>query len=164
MDEKSLVSRSKFLSLILRHKPDEINLKLDENGYGDVNHIISNMNISFNDLEEIVSTNDKKRFEFNEDKSKIRACQGHSIDVELDLKEQIPPKTLYHGTKIDNLSSIFKSGITKQKRNFVHLSEDIKTAKKVGNRHGNSIVLHIKAKQMHNEGYKFYLSNKIMFG
>lgn len=154
---------SKFLSLVLRHKPDTISLNLDENGWADVTALIEKCNqhnviLSKILLDEIVATNEKQRFAFNDDKSKIRANQGHSITVELDLEEKMPPEILYHGTAERFLDSILKNGILKQSRQQVHLSANIDTAQKVGTRHGKPVVLTVKAAAMYNAGHKFYLS------
>jgi len=158
---------SKFMSLVLRHKPEDIGLQLDEHGWAKVDELISKMNtrgipINFEIINEVVETNDKKRFAFNEDKTLIRASQGHSIEVELNLPEKVPPDTLYHGTATKYLDSILKSGLQKQNRRHVHLSATIETAKAVGSRHGKPVVLVINAKQMLVTGFKFYLSeNKV---
>ncbi len=154
---------SKFLSLVLRHKPDTISLNLDENGWADISELIEkcnqhNIHLSKILLDEIVATNEKQRFAFNDDKSKIRANQGHSITVELDLEEKMPPEILYHGTAERFLDSILKNGILKQSRQQVHLSANIDTAQKVGARHGKPVVLRVKASAMYNAGHKFYLS------
>lgn len=156
-------NNSKFLSLILRHKPETIGLKLDEHGWVSVPLLLEQMNkngrdIDLNELEHIVETNDKKRFEFNADKSKIRASQGHSLGVDLQYEAQTPPDILYHGTAITSLDSIKESGLSKMKRDHVHLSSDINTATKVGGRHGNQIIFHVLAGEMVKEGYKFYNS------
>ncbi len=109
-------------------------------------------------LEKIVDTNDKKRFAFSEDKTKIRASQGHSIDIDLDLQPVKPPSILYHGTATRFLDSIMKTGLQKQNRTHVHLSKDIDTATNVGSRYGKVIVLKIGAGKMNENGYKFYCS------
>ncbi|KXH83396.1 RNA 2'-phosphotransferase [Chryseobacterium kwangjuense] len=154
---------SKFLSLILRHQPETIQLKLDENGWADVSELITKsakgrMHFTFADLEEVVETNNKKRFAFNEDKTRIRASQGHSIDIDLDLKAAQPPDFLYHGTAEANISSILENGIEKRTRQHVHLSADKETATKVGMRHGKPMILTIRTKTMHEAGIIFYLS------
>lgn len=156
-------SLGKFLSLILRHKPEVINITLDEHGWANVDDLIkgiqkSNKSFNLQILERIVEENNKNRYSFSEDKKKIRANQGHSINVNLDMKESIPPDTLYHGTATRFLNSILQQGITKQNRQFVHLSHDYVTARSVGARHGEPIVLSINSKQMLSDGYKFYLS------
>lgn len=153
----------RFLSLILRHHPETIGITLDEYGWADVKQLLQNMNehgknINMKILETIVAENDKQRYSFNEDHSKIRANQGHSINVNLQLASKIPPDILYHGTAKRFLNSIAKTGLQKMTRQYVHLSKDIPTALKVGQRHGNAIVLKVNAKQMHQKGYTFYLS------
>jgi putative RNA 2'-phosphotransferase len=154
---------SKFLSYILRHHPELIDLNLDEKGWANVNEIIAksandNQGFTFDELNEIVETNDKKRFVFNEDKTRIRANQGHSIGIDLNLKPQQPPELLYHGTAQANVDSILKNGIEKRSRQHVHLSLDIETATKVGMRHGKPIILTISTGKMFEDGILFYLS------
>ncbi|MEI3788710.1 MULTISPECIES: RNA 2'-phosphotransferase [unclassified Chryseobacterium] len=154
---------SKFLSLILRHQPETIQLTLDENGWVDVDELITKsakgrMHFSFEELEEVVETNNKKRFAFNEDKTRIRASQGHSIDIDLALKPAQPPDFLYHGTAETNISSILAKGIDKRSRQHVHLSSDKETAAKVGMRHGKPVILTIRTNTMHEDGIPFYLS------
>ncbi len=109
-------------------------------------------------LDEIVRTDSKQRYAFNEDKSLIRANQGHSIPVDVELEEKEPPEFLWHGTGKKYVDSIDKQGLIPKSRLYVHLSVDDETAKKVGKRHGEPILYHVKAKQMYNDGYKFYLS------
>lgn len=154
---------SKLMSLVLRHEPEKIGLTLDENGWANVNELIEKVNkegIKLNEeiLDNVVATNDKKRFAFNADKTKIRASQGHSIKVELDLPVTTPPDILYHGTTNRFLESIFTTGLKKQNRQHVHLSATVETATAVGTRHGKPIILIVKAKAMYDAGYKFYLS------
>jgi putative RNA 2'-phosphotransferase len=151
------------LSYILRHHPELIDLNLDEKGWANVNEIIAksandNQGFTFDELNEIVETNDKKRFVFNEDKTRIRANQGHSIGIDLNLKPQQPPELLYHGTAQANVDSILKNGIEKRSRQHVHLSLDIETATKVGMRHGKPIILTISTGKMFEDGILFYLS------
>ena len=165
--EKQLKHISKFMSLVLRHRPEEIGLTLDENGWANVEELINRMNAKGADankaiIELIVATNDKKRFAFNEDKTMIRASQGHSIEVELDLQPTTAPDLLYHGTAERSVAGILQSGIQKQSRQHVHLSETIETAKAVGSRHGRPVIFIIDAKQMQADGLVFYLSaNKV---
>lgn len=152
------------MSLVLRHQPEAIGLQLDEHGWASVDELIQKINESGTkaDLETIrlaVDTNDKKRFSFNEDQSMIRANQGHSIEVELNLKTAIPPDILYHGTATRFLESILKEGLTKQQRQHVHLSWQLETAKAVGARHGKPAILNIDAKAMQQDGFVFYLSD-----
>lgn len=154
---------SKFLSLVLRHQPQKIGLIIDENGWVNVDELLNKLNqyhwqIDRQILEEIVKTNDKQRFAFDETKEKIRASQGHSIDVDLGLLPIEPPEILYHGTADKYILSIQKEGLKSQSRQHVHLSENIETATKVGQRHGKVIVLQIKAKEMYKNGFFFYLS------
>ena len=154
---------SKFLSFVLRHKPETINLVLDENGWANVEELITKSTndshgFTFEELDEIVLTNDKKRFIFNEDKTKIRANQGHSIEIDLALKPQQPPEFLYHGTAQNNVESILENGIEKRNRQHVHLSQDKETATKVGMRHGKPLILTIKTGKMFEDGILFYLS------
>jgi putative RNA 2'-phosphotransferase len=156
--KSELVSRSKFLSLVLRHKPEEIGLVLDEHGWANVQELLSKTKMTFVELQEIVDTNDKKRFAFNEDKTKIRASQGHSIDIELDLNPVTPPDVLYHGTATRFWDSISQTGLEKRSRQHVHLSSTEETAYKVGIRHGKPLILVIDSKSMHQKGYVFYLS------
>ena len=163
MNEKITKDISKFLSLILRHSPETIGLKLDENGWADVEELIAKCSKKGNILDSqlldyVVKNNDKKRFAFNEDKTKIRASQGHSIEVELNLIETIPPEILYHGTATRFLESILQQGLQKKSRQHVHLSATVETATAVGSRHGKVAILIIDAERMQNEGFKFYLS------
>ena len=154
---------SKFISLILRHKPEEVGITLDDFGWAKVEDLINGINnsgrrIDKEILEEIVRTDNKQRYSFNEDKTKIRANQGHSIPVKVDLKELEPPETLYHGTATKSLKGIQKQGIKSMSRLYVHLSKDFETAKQVGTRHGECVILVINAKRMYEDGIKFYLS------
>lgn len=153
----------KFISLILRHNPKVINITLDENGWGNVDELIKGINkagkhIDFNTLERLVYENNKQRYSFSEDKLKIRANQGHSIKVDVELNEKIPPEYLYHGSAISFLDSIMDIGIQKQSRQYVHLSADSNTPYSVGKRHGNPIILKINSIVMYEDGYKFYFS------
>lgn len=161
--DKTLVKTSKFLSLILRHKPDEIGLTLDENGWADVEELIRLANLkgiklTREILEAVVSGNDKKRFVLSEDKRRIRANQGHSINVELGIASSVPPQFLYHGTATRFIESIKAQGINSGSRQHVHLSQDIATAITVGARHGKPEVLTILAAEMAQTGHLFYLS------
>lgn len=161
--DKNLVKTSKFLSLILRHRPDEIGLVLDENGWADVDELIrlanrKGSNISRGCLEAVVSENDKKRFTLSEDGRRIRANQGHSINVELGLSPSVPPQFLYHGTATRFLESIRVQGIHSGDRQHVHLSPDFATAITVGARHGKPVVLTILAGDMAQSGQLFFLS------
>ena len=163
MNEKTAKSVSKFLSLVLRHSPETIELKLDENGWPDVDELIEKCNkkrktLNSELLDYVVENNDKKRFAFNEDKTKIRASQGHSISVELDLAETEPSEFLYHGTVAKFLENIKKEGLQKMSRQHVHLSKDSETAIKVGSRRGVAQILTVRSGEMFKDGFKFYLS------
>ena len=152
-----------FLSLILRHKPETVGITLDKHGWANVKDLIAGINstgrtIDMNALEEIVRTDNKGRYSFNDNKTLIRANQGHSIPVDVELKEEYPPSMLYHGTATRFLDSIKKHGIKPMERLYVHLSSDFETAIKVGSRHGSSAVLAIDTEQMYKDGAKFYLS------
>lgn len=163
MSNKTHKNISKLMSLALRHKPEHLNLKLDENGWVGVEDLIVGMTnkgkeVDRNLLEKIVEENDKQRFAFNEDKSKIRANQGHSIKVDVELKETTPPEFLYHGTVEKFLDPIKKGGLQKMSRQHVHLSENLETATKVGERRGIPIILTVNSGLMHKNGSVFYLS------
>ena len=161
--EKEARRISKFLSLVLRHKPETIELNLDENGWADVDELLEKVNnhglpVNRSTLEHVVATNNKKRFTYNDSGSKIRASQGHSINVDLGLENQCPPDILYHGTAERFLSSILERGLIKGSRQHVHLSQDLNTATKVGSRHGKPVILKIDALKMYKSGYAFYIS------
>ncbi|WP_312075120.1 RNA 2'-phosphotransferase [Chryseobacterium sp.] len=163
MNEQHKKKTSKFLSYVLRHHPELIGLDLDQNGWANVDELIKKstndtQGLTFEELCEIVETNDKKRFVFNEDKTRIRANQGHSIAIDLNLKPQQPPEFLYHGTAQANVDSILENGIEKRSRQHVHLSLDKETATKVGMRHGKPIILTILSGKMHQDRNLFYLS------
>lgn len=159
-----LTSLSKFISLILRHKPEVIGITLDEHGWADVNELISGINSSgkytldMSILEEVVRTDNKQRYSFSEDRTKIRANQGHSVNVDVELRECEPPEYLYHGTAERFVQSILRQGLTPQTRQYVHLSKDTDTAEKVGKRHGKPRIFTVAAGEMYRRGYKFYLS------
>lgn len=154
---------SKFLSYVLRHNPDKYGLTMDSRGWVSVDEII---NASVQDgypleretIEEIVATNNKKRFSYSEDGTKIRANQGHSVKVDLGFTALTPPEKLYHGTAIKNIESIKVTGLQKMNRHHVHLSKDRETAKQVGGRHGKPVILIIDTQAMHEKGFSFYCS------
>lgn len=158
----SVIDLSRFLSFILRHKPESIGIKLDEHGWARVDELISGVNkthfLTMEMLEEIVRTDEKMRYSFNSDKTLIRANQGHSIPVDVEPKELDPPSVLYHGTAEKYVDSIEKNGLIPKSRLYVHLSSDFETAVNVGSRHGNPVVYSVDAKSMLRDGYKFYLS------
>jgi len=158
----SLNETSKFISLILRHKPEVIGISLDEHGWANVSELIEGISkqqpFDMAMLEEIVATDNKQRYSFNEDKTLIRANQGHSIPVDVELPEKEPPEFLWHGTGEKYTESIDKIGLIPKSRLYVHLSADESTAKAVGIRHGKLAMYKVKSGEMFNDGYKFYLS------
>lgn len=154
---------SKFLSLILRHSPEIIKLKLDKNGWANVDELITKsrpkIKLTVKVLEEVIATNDKKRFSFNNDKTKVRANQGHSLkNINLEFESIKPPLFLYHGTVSKFMQSIKEEGLQKMNRQYVHLSKDRTTAINVGNRRGKAIVLSIRSGDMYKQGYIFHCS------
>ncbi len=164
ISEKQIANISKFLSLVLRHQPETIGIQLDQNGWTDITELIAKSNgygIQFDreTLNHIVETNSKKRFAINDTNDKIRASQGHSIEIELGYTNQIPPELLFHGTAVKFVKSILDTGLEKRNRQHVHLSADIETAIKVGQRHGNPIVFKILAEQMYNDKFEFFISD-----
>lgn len=164
LNEKDTTRISKFLSLVLRHKPKTIDIVLDDNGWADVNTLIQKSAIKgvrfdFPTLQHIVDTNAKKRFAFNDAFDKIRANQGHSIEIDLGYTAQEPPEILYHGTATRFIGSILQTGLEKRQRHHVHLSKDTSTAINVGQRHGQPVVLEVLALQMYHDKYEFFLSD-----
>ncbi|MCI8371941.1 MAG: RNA 2'-phosphotransferase [Lachnospiraceae bacterium] len=154
---------SVFISLVLRHNPGAAQITLDEHGWADVKELLAGVNntgrsIDRETLEEIVRTDQKQRYSFSEDHSLIRANQGHSISVDVELKEQEPPEVLYHGTAQRFLDLIRLEGLKPMSRLYVHLSKEIETAAQVGRRHGQAVILQVKSGQMSRDGGKFYLS------
>ena len=155
-------STSKFISLILRHRPEVIGITLDEHGWADVDELLAGINrtrpLDMAGLEEIVRTDEKQRYSFNADKTKIRANQGHSVPVDVELRAVTPPALLYHGTGEKYVASIETQGLIPKTRLYVHLSGDNETAFKVGARHGRPRVFEVHAGQMAADGYVFYRS------
>lgn len=154
---------SKYISMILRHKPEAAGICLDEHGWAKVDELLTGIKntgreITMEILEEIVASDNKQRYSFNEDKTLIRANQGHSISVDVEMQELIPPEVLYHGTADRFLESILIQGLKPMGRKYVHLSRDIETAVNVGKRHGKPVVLKVDTKKMTEDGMKFYLS------
>ncbi len=154
---------SKYMSLILRHKPEVAGITLDEHGWASNSELVKALKKKYpgfgnTHLMFIVKSDEKKRYSFNEDMSKIRANQGHSIPVDLELEAVTPPDILYHGTADKYTKSIEKKGLIPKSRQYVHLSGDVKTAIEVGRRHGQPVVLAVNTKQMVDDGYEFYLS------
>ncbi|MBL7818462.1 MAG: RNA 2'-phosphotransferase [Saprospiraceae bacterium] len=162
MEQEIITKYSKKLSKILRHRPEMIGLTLDKNGWASVEELMEKFGtppLSIEILETVVETNDKQRFTFNEDKTKIRANQGHSVTVDLALEATEPPALLFHGTATKNVQSIKEQGLIKGARHHVHLSTDESTAKKVGSRYGIPVILKVRAKEMQEAGYMFYMSD-----
>ena len=161
---KRMTNTSKFLSMILRHRPEVIGITLDEHGWADVQELISGVNntdghtLDRETLEEIVRTDEKQRYSFNEDHTLIRANQGHSIPVDVEPEEKTPPDVLWHGTGEKYVSSIDRQGLIPKSRLYVHLSTDTETARKVGSRHGKPVIYTIDCRKMTEDGYRFYLS------
>lgn len=158
----SLTETSRFISLILRHKPEAIGISLDEHGWANVDELIVGISktqpFSMDMLEKIVNTDDKMRYSFNEDKTLIRANQGHSVPVDVELEEKAPPEYLFHGTGEKYVSSIDSQGLLPKSRLYVHLSDNTTTAEKVGKRHGKPVIYRVNSGEMQKNGYKFYLS------
>ena len=161
---KRMKNTSKFISMIQRHKPEVIGITLDEHGWADVQELISGVNSSgghsldMEMLEEIVRTDEKQRYSFNEDRTLIRANQGHSIPVDVELEEKLPPDVLFHGTGEKYVLSINQQGLIPKSRLYVHISSDIETARKVGSRHGRPVVYRIDCRKMTEDGFRFFLS------
>lgn len=156
--------------MLLRHRPEAAGLVLDEAGWVGVDELLAGIGnkrgfeVTKDLLRQVVDTNNKRRFEFNEDGTKIRARQGHSVRVDLGHEAQEPPEYLYHGTATRNLAAIREGGLQKMSRHAVHLSLDLPTATSVGSRHGKPAILKIRAKQMHDDGHVFYLTeNKVWY-
>ena len=155
---------SKYLSLILRHAPEQIGLKLDANGWVPIDELLHKMKqagrrMGREQLFDLVASNDKQRFTISEDGLRIRAAQGHSIEIDLGLAPVEPPEFLYHGTASRNLDAIFAEGLNPGRRRQVHLSPDPETATRVGRRHGKPVVLRVDAGRMHADGCAFFCSD-----
>jgi putative RNA 2'-phosphotransferase len=154
---------SKFLSLVLRHRPDKIGLELDRAGWVDIDELLRALaahghGMTRADLEDLVADNDKQRFVLDRSTGRIRANQGHSIEVDLELPDAEPPAELYHGTPIRNAESISTVGLTRQARHAVHLSPDVETARRVGARRGAHVVFRVNAEAMYRDGHRFAVS------
>lgn len=158
----SLLNTSRYISLILRHKPEVIGIELDEHGWANVAQLIAGVNrthpLTIELLEQIVANDNKGRFAFNEDKTCIRANQGHSVPVDVELTQTEPPEILYYGTSEKYVEGIHAQGLLSKSRLFVHLSADIETAKKVGARHGKPVIYQVNTAQMKMDGFIFYRS------
>ena len=150
-----LISRGKRLAFLLRH---DRTYAFDEHGWREISDLIANHGYTMDELKEIVATNNKQRYEFSDDMTRIRARQGHSVHVDVELEEMLPPDLLYHGTGECFLTSILEQGIKKGSRLYVHLSDTRETAVNVGKRHGKPVVLVIDTKRMAEDGHKFFHS------
>ncbi|MUL36173.1 RNA 2'-phosphotransferase [Gloeocapsopsis dulcis] len=164
MDNLRLIKISKYLSKHLRHQPERLGLKLTLGGWVKVDELLmacakNAFPISRSELDEVVAKNDKKRFSFDATKTLIRANQGHSVEIDLQLEPAIPPNVLYHGTGHKAVNLIQQHGLNKMSRHHVHLSPDIETARKVGARHGRSVVFAIDTAAMQQAGYTFYCAD-----
>lgn len=164
-EERRLERLSKFISMILRHKPEVIGITLDEHGWADVDELIKGINetgeeveFSKTTLEKIVKTDKKQRYSVSQDKTLIRANQGHSIPVDVELEKKEPPKILYHGTGVKSVKAIQEQGLLPMERLYVHLSTDVETATNVGKRHGTPVIFKVNTEQMQKEGYDFFQS------
>ena len=163
MTDKEVVKKSKFLSLILRHEPERVGLKLGEAGWVGVEELLRAVNrggvpLTLDELKNIVATSDKKRFAFSEDGLRIRASQGHSVEVDLKYPQQTPPELLYHGTATRFLGASRQDGLQKMQRHDVHLSAETSVTLQVGGRHGKPVLLTIRAGDMHRAGFVFRCS------
>ena len=156
------IATSRFIALILRHKPEVIGISLDEHGWASVSELIAGVSrthhLDMAILERIVAEDEKQRYAFNDDKTLIRANQGHSVPVDVELEEAVPPEILYHGTGEKFASSIDERGLIAKSRLYVHLSQDAHTATKVGGRHGRPVVYEVASGKMQDDGFKFFLS------
>lgn len=164
-EERRLERLSKFISMILRHKPQVIGITLDEHGWANVDELIKGINetgeeieFSKDTLETIVKTDKKQRYSFSQDKTLIRANQGHSVPVDVELEKKEPPKVLYHGTGSKFVKSIQEQGLLPMERLYVHLSTDVETVTNVGKRHGTPVIFQVNAEQMQKDGYDFFQS------
>jgi putative RNA 2'-phosphotransferase len=164
MNDKRKTTISKFLSKYLRHAPEEIGIALEPGGWVGVDELLAasakhGMKYSREELDEVVRTNDKQRFAFDDSRTKIKANQGHSTEVELTFTAATPPPILYHGTPDKNVEAILREGLNKGQRHHVHLSKDIPTAHKVGSRRGHATILIVDAAKMAAEGHTFWVSD-----
>lgn len=165
MEDRLLVRRSRLLSKILRHQPSLAGLTLGPGGWVVVDNLLAGLRervgviITRAELDEIVATNNKRRFAYDETGTRIRASQGHSVAVDLGLAEAAPPETLYHGTGARTVAAIQREGLRKMRRQHVHLSADTTTARGVGARHGEPVIFAVAAGAMARDGVLFYLSD-----
>lgn len=151
------------MSFVLRHKPEAIGLTLDEHGWADVQKLIAGIAEDYPEfdmevLREAVRTDSKQRYSFNIDETRIRANQGHSVQVDVEPKPAVPPEALYHGTATRFVDSIMREGLKPMSRLYVHLSAAYDTAVAVGTRHGTPVVLTVDARAMEEDGFEFFIS------
>jgi putative RNA 2'-phosphotransferase len=163
MDDERLTKVSKYLSKHLRHQPERLGLTLAAGGWVGIDALLAacathRFPLTRAELDEVVARNSKQRFAFDPSGSRIRANQGHSVAVDLDLEPATPPDRLYHGTGHESADPILRSGLRKMRRHHVHLSPDVPTARSVGGRHGRPVVFAIDAAAMHNAGHRFFVS------
>ncbi len=162
MNEKELKKMGKYVSMLLRHHPEEAGVNLDEHGWTDVQDLIRKVSPRYplkeDLLHQLAFGKDKQRYEFSENGDRVRAVHGHSVEVDLGYEELRPPEVLYHGTAEKFRKSIEEIGLIKKTRQYVHLSEYIEQAKDVGRRHGKLVLYEVKAKKMFKAGMKFYKS------
>lgn len=164
MTTPRLTRISKFLSLHLRHRPEQLGLSLEPGGWVSVDALLQaaqgkNFPITREELAAVVVTNDKQRFALDDTGKRIRANQGHSVAIDLQLTPQVPPRVLYHGTGAKSVAAIQAQGLQKMQRHHVHLSPDIETAQRVGRRHGKPVVFQIDTAAMVQAGFTFYCSD-----
>lgn len=164
MTQKELIRTSKFLSLILRHQPERVGLTLDSAGWIGVAELLEAVNrhgiaLTLDQLRHVVATSDKERYAFNEDETRIRANQGHSVEVDLQYEPVTPPELLYHGTATRFLDAIRQEGLRRMQRHHVHLSDETIRTLEVATRHGKPVLLTIRAGDMHRAGKVFYRSD-----
>jgi len=163
MDERSRTRLSKFVSFVLRHRPERVGIVLDRQGWVSIDALLvqcqaHGKNISRSMLDEIIKTSSKQRFAVSEDGLRVRASHGHSVDVDLGYAAAVPPDVLFHGTIPANIVAIRAQGLVRMQRRYVHLSPDANTAATVGQRRGTPVILRVSAGSMHHDGYTFYLS------
>ena len=164
MQQKILIKISRFLCYHLRHAPEKLGLELESGGWISTEKLLNSsqntkFSLTFNDLEDVVKYDNKQRFSFNETKTKIRANQGHSVAIDLQLQQLVPPRILYHGTHQKVVKKIIKEGLKKMSRHHVHLSETKETALKVGSRRGKPVIFIVNAQKMSEDGLTFYCSD-----
>jgi len=162
MEKKKEKKISKSISYWLRHSPEDIGITIEDNGWTDVKVLIEKakhkVEFTLDELKCVVDNSDKQRFSFSEDLTKIRANQGHSIDVKIEFEEVKPPRILYHGAPEKSVDAIMKSGLNKMKRHHVHLSPSVEVASQVGARRGKFVILEVEAMRLRADGHKIYIS------